>query len=1040
MQPSRDSFPVVGIGASAGGVEALSRLFQQLGTELHAAFVVVTHLARHRESLLPEILARYTRMPVVAAIDGQPIEPGRLYLNSPDTILTVMNSRFVVTERTEERNPIDILLASVAVSAGHRAIAVILSGTGTDGAIGVKAVREAGGLTLAQRFDGDPNAHHGMPDAAVATGFVDDVLPIEALAARLTDYIASFATTGLNVEQPDEEARNRLDAAKAEICAILHARVGHDFSGYKTSTFLRRLARRMQVRRILDLPGYTAFIRANAEEADLLFRELLIGVSSFFRDPSAYDVLNTLVIPNLFSGRDAGDSIRVWVPACSTGEEAYTIAILLREHAGTSQVRLQIFATDVDESALAVARQGRYPAKLLESQPPDRLARFFVREGSSLAVAKEIRDICMFSCHNLIRDPPFSRVDLISCRNLLIYFGAALQNQVMPLFHYALRPSGFLFLGSSEHASRHATLFEAIDGKHRVFRRRNLPGRPTIFPSVLQSVGQHALRAVPTSPTAAKPDIVARGQALVLDRYAPAHVIVNRQWGVLHFSVRTGKYIEAPSGSPSRDLLAMVRKGLAPSLRSALNEAAETGHATRRDNVGMQTEAGTQSVSIVVEPIQDRGVEAVWLVIFTDTVPPDGEAERATPATPTDRDEALRQLEGELAETRQQLTTAIEEHLISDEELKSINEEMLSMNEELQSANEELETSKEELQSVNEELHSVNAELSDKVDELDRSNNDVRNLLDSTQIATLFLDESLNIRTFTPAVSEVFRLLPGDRGRSILDFGNALDYGELAGDANATLASGAALERKLVTRDGMTHFLVRLLPYRKADDVIDGVILTFVNVTSLVELGHQQALVSELNHRVKNVLAVVSSLAHQLARRCTTLQEFDAGFADRMAGLASTHSILARNSWVTAPLSGLIIGELRAFVADAGRVTVSGPEVQLNPHAATTLGIAIHELATNAVKYGALAAERGRLVVTWAFEMRDEAEWLVLEWRENGGPPIVEPQRKGFGTELIERSLAYEFDGSARIEFLPDGVVVTLALPGEHVTHDAGPS
>lgn len=1036
MQPSRDSFPVVGIGASAGGVEALSRLFHQLGTELHAAFVVVTHLARHRESLLPEILARYTAMPVVAAIDGQPIEPGRLYLNSPDTILTVMNGRFVVTERTEERNPIDILLASVAVSAGHRAIAVILSGTGTDGAIGVKAVREAGGLTLAQRFDGDLNAHHGMPDAAVATGFVDDVLPIEALAARLADYITSFGATVLPDTAADESARGQLDGAKAEICAILNARVGHDFSGYKTSTFLRRLARRMLVRRILDLPGYVAFIRANGEEADLLFRELLIGVSSFFRNPGAYDVLAAQAIPHLFSGRD---SIRVWVPGCSTGEEAYTLAILLREHAGTSQARLQIFATDVDENALAVARQGRYPARLLETQPPERLARFFVREGSSYAVAKEIRDICMFACHSLIRDPPFSRVDLISCRNLLIYFGADLQNQVMPLFHYAIRPGGFLFLGSSEHASRHTALFEPLDSKHRVFRRRDLPGRPTIFSAAMQSAGQRALRAGAIGPAAGKSAIVARGQALVLERYAPAHVVINRDGSVLHFSVRTGKYLEAPTGSPSRDLLAMVRRGLAPALRSALKETAETGRVARRDNVGMQTEAGTQPVNLVLQPIQDRGPEAEWLVVFTDAMPPDAQAARAA-APPVERDEAIRQLEAEVGETRQQLASTIEEHLLSEEELKSVNEEMLSMNEELQSANEELETSKEELQSVNEELHSVNAELSDKVDELDRSNNDVRNLLDSTQIATLFLDESLNIRTFTPAVSEVFRLLPGDRGRSILDFGNALDYGELADDANATLASGAALERKLVTRDGTTHFLVRLLPYRKADDVIDGVILTFVNVTSLVELGQQQALVSELNHRVKNVLAVVSSLAHQLARRCATLQEFDAGFADRMAGLASTHSILARNNWVSAPLVGLILGELHAFVADAGRVTVSGPEVQLNPHAATTLGIAIHELATNAVKYGALAAERGRLVVTWAFEMRDAAEWLVLEWRENGGPPVVEPQRKSFGTELIERSLAYEFDGSARIEFLPDGVVVTLALPGEHVTRGAGPS
>lgn len=1036
MTAHGDSFPIVGIGASAGGVEALSRLFELLPPGLAAAFVVITHLPRHRDSMLPEILARFTAMPMAAAVDGQKIEAGHVYLNSPDTILTIADDRFVLTERSEERNPIDIMLGSLAASAPLRAIAVILSGTGTDGALGVKAVREAGGLTLAQRFNGDPSSHHGMPEAAVATGFVDAVLPIHDLSVRLTEYIGAFGSAHLDADPADAAARAQLAAEKRELCAILQERVGHDFSGYKSSTFMRRLRRRMQVRGIAELPGYIAFLRAQPEEADLFFRELLIGVTSFFRDAESYEALATLVIPRLFEGHDSDDTIRVWVPGCSTGEEAYSIAMLLREGIGTSHVRLQIFASDVDENALAIARLGRYPARLLDGLSPERVARYFVSDGAGFAVSKEIRDICMFSCHSLIRDPPFSRVDLISCRNLLIYLNQDVQKQVIPVFHYALRAGGFLFLGSSEHATQRADLFEPLDKKHRIFRRLDLPARPTIFPVPYQpGAGQRAARLDLASAKFRSPSLVALGQSVLLDQYAPAHIIVNRQGDVLHFSVRTGKYLEPPYGSPSRNLLAMVRPGLALPLRSVLHEAMEGGPAVRRDDVVVQTEAGPQTISLSAQRLDGPDGEAAWLVVFTDVGPVSTSADRTAASTiSSDRDQAFQHLEQELAETRQRLDTTSEEAQIAVAELKTTNEELQSANEELQSANEELETSKEELQSVNEELHTVNSELSDKVAELDRTTSDIRNLFDSTQVATLFLDSGLAIRAFTPAVNAIFKLFPGDRGRSILDFGSTLEYGDLAADVRTTLATAAPLERKLVSRDGATHYLMRVLPYRKADGQIDGVILTFVNVTSLVELGQQQALVAELNHRVKNVLAVVGSIAVQLARRCTTMQEFSDGFTDRIAGLARTHDILSRNDWAGVALSELVTAELHAFVTDAGRLAVGGPGVHLSTRAATTLGIALHELATNAVKYGALSVAPGRLSVTWTFETRGEAKWVVLVWRESGGPPVRSPARKGFGTQVIGRSLEYDFAGSADFRYQPDGLVVTLAMPMEHLT------
>jgi two-component system, chemotaxis family, CheB/CheR fusion protein len=1034
-------FPIVAIGASAGGVEALSALFERLPSRPDAAFVVVTHLAPDHESMLPEILARHTAMPVATAVDGTPIKRAHVYLNAPDAVLKMRDGVLVQDPRDHEHNSIDIFLTSLAIEAKDRAVAAILSGTGSDGAIGVKAVRAAGGFTLAQAGDTTHHSHQGMPDAAVATGFVDCSLPIAELADRLVAYIANY-DRGLMRGVGDLSA-DALEAAKQSLYSTLQQRVGHDFSRYKDKTFLRRVERRMQVLQVADLPAYVEYIKSDPKEATLLFGDLLIGVTNFFRDEDSFGGLADLVVPQLFAGKGGADTIRVWVPGCATGEEAYSIAMLLREALDKISVppRIQIFATDVDENALSIARAGRYPAGLLETLSAARRARHFTKDGSNFVIAKEIRDICLFSTHSVIRDPPFSQIDLVSCRNLLIYFNLDLQKQVIPLFHYALKPGGFLFLGASENVSQHLELFASLDKKHRIFQRREIGVRPTAFPLFARSGGKKLPFQSPTTHSNATPQDCQRAAEIrVLEAYAPAHVIVNEEWDIIHYSSRTGKYFEAPAGMPSRNLLAIARKGLRMALRSALQEVVETGKAVKRPHIDFDMEGHSQSVDITVEELPAIAKNRQWIVVFADVGSvrnlDDGTGDRVVAA---DGDGAIAQLERELQQTRERLQVSNEEYETSVEELKSANEELLSVNEELQSSNEELETSREELQSVNEELHTVNSELVAKVDELDRANSDLKNIFNATQIATILLDDTFIIRSFTPAIADVFKLIPGDRGRCLLDIVCLVDNKGMVEDFKTALKTSQSVERNVSRLDGTAHYLMRIVPYHNTDDQIDGGIVTFVDVTALVRAEeHQRLLVAELNHRVKNVLAVVGSMATQMALRCVTVKDFADNFIDRVQGLAKTHDILSSNGWTDVSLTDLLGAELNVFVVNNDRATIRGPAVRVKPRTATTLGIVIHELATNAAKYGALGISGGTLSVDWEFRDRDGARVLELIWRESGGPAVHPPAKTGLGTALIERSLDYELGGRAITQYHPDGIVVTLTIPAspQHISDD----
>jgi two-component system CheB/CheR fusion protein len=1031
------AFPIVGIGASAGGIEALEGFFRGLPDNPGLAIVIVTHLSPQRESRLHEVIANYTSLPVLVAADGQEVQRDHVYVLPAEFVIGIRDGRLRLTRPAagwRERKPVDIFLAELAVDQGDHAAGVILSGGDGDGTLGIKAIKERGGLAMAQVADGHGPGYPDMPDSAIATGLVDFALPAGEMGARLVEFAHSLhVLEAAAAEPPLAGPAAALEQARADICAILRNQVGHDFAAYKPRTFLRRVQRRMHVAQVATPEAYVELLRQSPQEVSAPFRDLLISVTNFFRDADAFASLQEEVVPRLFEGRGADDFVRVWVPGCATGEEVFSIAMLLREHMDglTALPQVQIFATDIDERALSVARAARYPEALLDTVSPARRERFFVPDGGSFVVAKEVRDLCVFSPHSVLRDPPFSRIDLVSCRNLLIYFGADAQNQVIPIFHYALRPDGYLFLGSSENVTGFADLFIPVDKKHRIFRRRpdsatpvrlplalaQLRGGPAIDPASRRSaIGGHALRQA------------IEGQ--VLDRFAPPFVVVNRDGDIVHYSVRTGRYLEAAPGIPSRQLLTMARKGLRLDLRAALREAVESGQPVVRPGVSVEVDDGrVQRITLTVDPLRDRGRdEKLYLVLFAEEGPPLA-ADDVGPGRARQDGDVLR-LEQELRETRERLQSMIEEYETALEELKASNEELVSLNEEMQSSNEEMEASKEELQSVNEELQTVNLELHAKVEALDRANDDLRNLFDSSDVATIFLDRDLRIRSFTPAATRIFNLLTTDRGRPITDLSSRLAMPDLAQDIDAVLAGATPIERRLAPDGAEANLLVRLAPYRSGGGQTDGVVLSFVDVTSLTRAErHQRLLVAELQHRTRNLLNIVQAIVVQTLGKERTPR----ALTDRLAALGRVQGLISEARGDTVDMAELIDLELKAYATGAdGRVAIDGPSVPLDMEHVQILALALHELTTNAVKHGALRGPRGRLAVGWRVQDGDGARRLVLEWHESGvAIPSATPGR-GFGRELIERALAYSAGAHTDFSFGPDGIACRIELPLTH--------
>ncbi|MBP7338970.1 CheR family methyltransferase [Niveispirillum sp.] len=1024
------NFPIVGIGASAGGVSAMEGLFRGIPANCGMAFVIVTHLSPDRDSMLHKVVGRYTDIPVIVAEDGMEIRPDTVHVMPPGVILKVADRRLKLLQPgnpKRERNPIDIFFAALAEDHGEYTVGIVLSGGDSDGTLGVKVIKEHGGLTMAQTPDDWGPQHPDMPQSAIGTGIVDVAVPAAEMGAKLVEFGRSFHLLDALEDDDDRAAEQGLRRLQDEIYAILRSHSGHDFSGYKVKTFLRRVRRRMQLTQKLSIEAYLELLRASSDEVGALFRDLMINVTNFFRDPEAFRMLEDTIIPQLFAGRDAHDTIRIWVPGCATGEEVFSIGMLMREHLDrmTSAPRVQIFATDIDDDALSVARTARYPEPLLAGISTERRKRFFTNDGSSFVLAKSVRDLCIFSAHSVIRDPPFSRMDMVSCRNLLIYFGPDVQKQVIPTFHYSLKPGGFLFLGTSESVGPHGDLFVPVDKKHRIFKARehSVPARPPMHLSASSATGylsnndQRVRRTISSTLRQAV-------ETQVLERFAPAHVVVNAEGDIVYFSARTGRYLEPPPGMPSRQLFAMARGSLRLELRSALREAVEGRRTIIRQAVAMEEEDDRiQLLTLTVEPMAGRGeAEPLFLVLFEPVGPSQPRLE-AYRLRHTDG-AGLEDLERELRDTRERLQSTVEEYETALEELKSSNEELMSVNEEAQSANEEMEASKEEMQSLNEELNTINTELVLKIEELDRTNTDLKNLFESTRIATVFLDIKLVIRSFTPAASSFFNLLPSDVGRPLTDLSTRLDYPQLRAHIDEVFTSGRMIEHQLSRDSQGHHYLVRLIPYRDEVERIQGVVVTFVDVTILAEAeAYQRVLIGELNHRVKNVLAVTISMASQTLKGATSVQAYGATLNGRLHAMARSYNMLSRENWKEISVREIVRQELEPFGMD--RINLTGDDIQLPPLQGLSLGLVIHELVTNAVKYGALSVDTGEVAVDWSWSQT----LFKLHWQEQGGPEPVAPESDGFGLALVKGEIEYRLGGRIDARFLTEGLDLHLSFP-----------
>jgi PAS domain S-box-containing protein len=1261
-------FPIVGIGSSAGGLEALQKLFAAMPPDGGLAFVVAAHLDPTQKSLLAELLGRCTRMPVVEIESAVRIEPDHVYVIAPDQELAIRGG--VVQTRQPSvprgyRHPVDSFFRSLAEDQGERAVGIVLSGTGTNGSLGLRFIKAEGGIAIAQ--EPESAAFQGMPRSAVATGIVDLVLSPE----KMPDALLGLARHAY-VRQPAKAVEEGTPAEQLRtLLAIVRAETRQDFTSYRKKTLLRRIHRRMGLHQIAELQAYVERLRSDPGEVRALAADLTINVTGFFRDPEAWGILAEKVVAPLVQERPSGSAIRVWVPGCSTGEEAYSVAMLIREQAEAARKAfdVRLFATDVASGVLSPARAGTYPGSIALDVGEERLQRFFDKEDDTYRVKKALRETVTFAPQNLLQDPPFSRLDLVTCRNLLIYLEPEVQKRVIALFHFALREGGHLFLGSAETVSGQEELFEAVSKRWRIYRRLG-PTRHDIvdFPLVGVTEGGRGGETTTGEADARPRSAELMGQAL-LGRYAPASALIDARYRVHYLHGPTEEYLRPPSGEPSYSLLDMAREGLPTPLRTAIRKALDEDREVAAD---ARTRRGgaLHRVRLVVTPLASgRGADRRLLVGFFEQ---DDTAEAAMPEEAPGEG----RLEAELESAREDLRLTLEQMETANEELKASNEEIRSINEELQASNEELETSKEELQSLNEELNTVNSQLQAKVEELEERTDDLNNLLNSTDIATLFLGRDLRIRWFTPLMKTLLELLPTDLGRPIAHFDQRFTGGNLMEDAHRVLATLTAVDSEVRSNAGR-WYLRHIVPYRTADDRIDGVCVSFTDITErkqweqelhgakefaesivdtvreplvvltsalqvrsanqsfyrtfevrredtegqlIYELGNRQwdipelrrlldevlphdkqfadfkvehrfedigtrtmllngrrldhvqlillaiedvtersraeaalraseerlrkiletdavgvilfdkegtvvdcnevflrmtghsreevaareltwrrmtppewvedseaqmarleetgrlgpyekeyfrkdgsrawmmfagqdlgdgtiveycidisdrkraeadreLLSRELSHRVKNVFAVVQSLAMQTDGGLTSIGAFKEAFLGRLRALAGTHGLLLDAQWRGADLEALVEQAVAAYRDHPETIEVEGEPIGLTPQQSLGLSLVLHELGTNAVKYGALSDHAGRVRIAWRKEEGGDGTRVRLSWRELGGPEVTPPPGRGFGSKLIEQACRYQLEGTVAFDYAPEGLRCEIAFP-----------
>jgi two-component system CheB/CheR fusion protein len=851
-QPGAKPFPIVGIGASAGGLEALEQFLRQVPDGSGMAFVIVQHLDPTHKGIMAELLQRTTGMAVFQVRDRMRVKPDCVYVIPPNKDMSILHGVLHLFEPTAPRGlrlPIDYFLRSLAEDRQEGSIGVILSGMGSDGTMGLRAIKEKAGVVLVQepataKFD-------SMPRSAIAAGLADLVAPVEELPGKIIDYLR-HAHVIAKSERPLEE---KDQSAIEKVLILLRSKTGQDFSLYKKNTVYRRIERRMSIHQIDRIAAYVRFLQENPQEVELLFKELLIGVTSFFRDPAAWEQLQEEAIPALLADRPTGGVLRAWSVGCSTGEEAYSLAIAFKEALEqikpTARFTLQIFATDLDRDAIDKARQGVYPVNISADVSAEQLHRFFVQEESGYRVTKEIREMVTFATQNLIMDPPFTKLDILICRNLLIYLTPESQKKLLPLFHYSLNPGGIMFLGSAETATAFADFFTSVHIKSRLFRRReSVLAEPLAFPPSF-------IPGRPGSPkelTMAKPvaNLQSLADQLLLQRFSPPAVLVNDRGDILYISGRTGKYLEPAAGKANWNIFAMAREGLRFELGSAFQKAVRTKEPLMVRGLRIGEGDTNQAVDIAIQVIDTpEALRGMVMIVFTDVaLPPEKKAPGRRKKIAADGNSRSLELGQELQQVREALSSTREEMQSSQEELKSTNEELQSTNEELQSTNEELTTSREEMQSMNEELQTLNAEQQSRMDELSRTNNDMRNLLNSTEIVTVFLDNQLHVRRYTSGANQLFKLIPGDVGRPLSDLTSDLLYPGMVDEAREVLRTLVFSEKEISATDGR-WFKVRIMPYRTMEEVIAGVVITFAEITAAKKL---EAELREENAKLKSLL------------------------------------------------------------------------------------------------------------------------------------------------------------------------------------------
>lgn len=831
-------FPIIGIGASAGGLEALTGFISNLNSQSNVAFVIIQHRATEHKSIMISLLEKHTKLKVLEIENDTEINPGCIYINPPHNDITISNGKLYCEEGTYAlgvRLPIDHFFKSLAQDKGERSICIILSGTGTDGTLGMKEIKAAGGMSMAQ--DEQQAKYPAMPRNAIDTGLVDFILPVEKMPEQLIKYIKH---SNLELSEKQVTGEGKFENFLQQIFKIVRRETGHDFTNYKRNTIRRRIERRMAIHQIAEFDVYIKYLKSNAPEIKMLFKDLIITVTNFFRDPEAFYALKEKVVKEIVRKKQINSPIRIWVAGCATGEEAYSLTILFEEAMEELEKRheMQVFATDIDEESVEIARYGRYPDSISADVSKPRLKKFFNKLDNGYKIKEQVREKLVFAKQDLIKDPPFSRLDLVCCRNVLIYMDSELQKKIIQMFHYVLNPDGFLFLGTSETIGQYSDLFASVENKQKLFKRKTqfikhyeYPAIPNIsdFTGESQKSGKEIKHEI---------DIKNFAKKLILNEYSPPCVFINDKYDIIYFHGETDAFLIQPGGEPTTNIIKMAKKEIHYPISVLLHKAERERKILKSDMLEVKYNGDILSFYIIVRPLKEPTIKKNLFMIVFDVRPEQekqSQKSQKDDKTETKIEQRNKILEQELASTKEYLQTTIEELETSNEELKSSNEELQSTNEELQSTNEELETSREELQSTNEELRTINTEHQSKIDELARANDDLNNLLASTNIATIFLDTDLRIKRFTPESKNIFKFIDSDMGRPLDNIVNKLEYENLEQDAQSVLDTLTKIEHEVKTKDGR-WLRINIAPYRTTENLINGVVIIAFDISKEKEI------------------------------------------------------------------------------------------------------------------------------------------------------------------------------------------------------------